>query len=237
MTKQVLVLSCEHGGASVPSPYRCLFDGRAARAALRSHRGSDLGALSLARSLQRSFHVPLHASVVTRLLVDLNRSLGHPQLFSEFTRSLDSAERAALLERHYFPHRNHIESWIEAQVRRGKRVLHVAVHSFAPRIDGRLRKADIGLLYDPSRPGEKALCEAWKNAIQVIDPDLRIRRNYPYLGKSDGLVTHLRKCFGARRYMGVELESNQALLGTDRGVRRAAGSVTRSLRSVISAGS
>jgi len=230
MTTQVLVLSCEHGGAQVPSQYRHLFDGKAARRALTSHRGSDLGALSLARSLQRALQVPLHASVVTRLLVDLNRSVGHPRLFSELSEGLSPIERAALLERHYFPHRNAIESWIDAQVRRGNRVLHIGVHSFAPRIDGEVRKADVGLLYDPSRPAERALCQRWKSALQAVDPELRVRRNYPYLGKSNGLVTHLRNRFGPRQYLGIELEGNQALLASAQGRRRAARSITASLR-------
>lgn len=230
MTVPALVLTCEHGGARVPSQYEHLFDGTAARRVLASHRGSDIGALSLARSLQRALRVPLYASVVTRLLVDLNRSVGHPRLFSEFSKSLDSAQRMALLEKHYFPHRNAVESWIEGQVRRGRRVLHIGVHSFVPRVDGRIRKADVGLLYDPSRPGERAFCHRWKSALETIDPELRVRRNYPYLGRSDGLVTHLRALFGPRHYVGVELEGNQALLERVHVRRRAARAITVSLR-------
>jgi predicted N-formylglutamate amidohydrolase len=172
----------------------------------------------------------LHASTVTRLLVDLNRSVKHPQLFSEFSRRLDPDERAELLRQHYFPHREAIESWIDEHVRRGKQVLHIGVHSFAPRVNGQVRKADLGLLYDPSRRSERQLCGVWKEALCQVAPELRIRRNYPYLGKADGLVTHLRKKFSASCYAGIELEANQALLATPRGRRRAAKSVAESLR-------
>ena len=110
-----VLLTCEHGGAEVPAKYRGLFRSRAAQSALRSHRGSDHGALWLAKTLQRSLRAPLLASTVTRLLVDLNRSLGHPQLFSEFSRPLDPAARVSLLESLYYPHRDRVESWIREQ--------------------------------------------------------------------------------------------------------------------------
>jgi len=230
MTPQVLLLSCEHGGAQVPTKYRHLFEGRSARRALAGHRGSDLGALQVARYLQRSLGVPLHASTVTRLLVDLNRSPNHPRLFSEFSKSLDPDERAALLAQHYFPHRDAVEFWIDHRVRRGKQVLHVGVHSFSPRVNGQVRTADIGLLYDPARPSERELCGVWKKALRDVAPELRVRRNYPYLGKADGLVTHLRERFSESSYAGIELELNQALLETPRGKRSAQRSIAESLR-------
>jgi predicted N-formylglutamate amidohydrolase len=234
MSKRILLLTCElltceHGGARVPPAYVPLFQSYAARVALESHRGSDHGALGLARSLQRSLGAPLVASTVTRLLVDLNRSVGHPQLFSELSKGLGPEERAALLAAYYFPHRDRIESWVETRARRGHCVLHIGVHSFTPRVAGTARRADVGLLYDPSRPGERSFCRDWKAALGSIDPSLRVRRNHPFLGKADGLVTHLRSAFGPRRYLGIELEANQALLATPKGRRRAARSIGMSL--------
>ena len=41
---------------------------------------------------------------------------------------------------------------------RGRRVIHVSAHSFTPGLDGKVRTADVGLLYDPARPGEVRLC-------------------------------------------------------------------------------
>ena len=235
MRSRVLLLSCEHGGVRVPAPYRHLFRSHSAREALGSHRGSDLGALALARSLRRSLGAPLRWSTVTRLLVDLNRSVGHPRVFSEFSRAIGQAEREAVLARYYFPYRMGIESWIEGQVRRGHQVLHLGVHSFASELNGLTRNADIGLLYDPSRRTERVFCQSWQAAFGTVDPSLRVRRNYPYLGKADGLTTHLRALFGPRQYLGIELEANQALLGTAQGRRRAAKSVGESLRITTSA--
>lgn len=233
MRDYALLLSCEHGGARVPQRYQRLFDSQAGRDALRSHRGCDLGALRLARSLERSHRVPLFASTVTRLLVDLNRSLGHPHLFSEFTRDLDPAERRRVLDRHYVPHRTALESWIDGRTRHGHQVLHLGVHSFVPEINARSRTADVGLLYDPSRPSERRFCARWKSALHEIAPTLRVRRNYPYLGKADGLTTHLRRSMGPRRYLGIELEVNQRVLRTAENRRLLARVISDSLRAAL----
>ena len=227
-----MVLSCEHGGARIPAPYRHLFGSSPARRALRSHEGSDLGALSLARSLQRTTGATLHASTVSRLLVDLNRSIGHPRLYSRFSRNLDPEQRQALLERWYFPHRDAMESAVGKQARRGGCVLHVGVHSFAKRVGGKDRNCDVGLLYDPSRSEERALCARWKATLRMLDPDLRVRRNYPYLGKTDGLTTYLRTKFSAREYVGIELEVSQDRLTTPKERRRVAEAIVESLRRV-----
>jgi len=88
-------------------------------------------------------------------------------------------------------------------------VIHISSHSFTPVLDGKARNADIGLLYDPARHGEVALCERWKNALTALAPHLKVRRNYPYAGKGDGLTRHLRRRYSPRVYVGVELEINQ----------------------------
>ncbi len=213
--------------------YQRLFESRAARRALSSHRGSDLGALSLAHALQRSHRVTLHASKVTRLLVDLNRSPGHPELFSEFSRGLDASERTRVLDRYYFPHRDAVASWIEARARRGRQVVHIGVHSFAPRIDGRDRTADVGLLYDPSRLPERVFCSRWKDSLRTIAPRVRVRRNYPYLGKSDGFTTSLRARHGSQHYLGIELEVNQRVLRSVESRRLVTKAVSDSLRAAL----
>ena len=40
-------------------------------------------------------------------------------------------------------------------------------------------------------------------------PNLRVRRNYPYAGWTDGLTTYLRTRFPPQRYVGIEIEINQ----------------------------
>ena len=93
---------------------------------------------------------------------------------------------------------------------RGRRVIHISSHSFTPRLNGEVRTADIGLLYDPARSGEVDACARWKAALRVTAPALRVRRNYPYAGKNDGLTAYLRRRYPASTYVGIELEINQA---------------------------
>ena len=93
-------------------------------------------------------------------------------------------------------------------------MIHVSSHSFTPRLNGQVRTADVGLLYDPARPGEVDICARWKAALRETAPALRIRRNYPYAGKGDGLTSHLRRRFSRRAYVGMELEVNQKIVFT-----------------------
>lgn len=204
------VISCEHGGNLVPDPYRSLFRGYGEL--LDSHRGWDPGALVMANELAAARHAPLVTSTVTRLLVDLNRSIGHRQLFSEATRGAPAHTRAQIVGQHYTPYRDRIERLVVQAVSQGHRVVHISSHSFTPELHGIVRTADVGLLYDPGRSGEAQLCARWKDALAVQDRDLRVRRNYPYAGKGDGLTSHLRRRFGQCDYVGIELEVNQCIV-------------------------
>jgi predicted N-formylglutamate amidohydrolase len=209
-----LLITCEHGGNSIPRPYSALFTGR--DALLDSHRGYDPGALSMARQLADRFRAPLVVATVSRLLVDLNRSVGHRALYSDATRALSPAVHAQILARHYVPYRTEVETIVRRVVGAGRRMVHVSSHSFTPVLDGSVRNADIGLLYDPARPGERALCARWAALLAAAIAPLRVRRNYPYQGRNDGLTLHLRRQFPVASYVGVELEINQKHLNARR---------------------
>jgi len=207
-----LVITCEHGGNRVPAPYARLF--RATRRALQSHRAYDPGALDLARLLARRLRAPLFFSCTTRLLVDLNRSVTHRSLFSRITSQLSSREKQAIISAYYVPLRERAAALVARAIDQGCRVIHLSIHTFAPVLRGRIRNADIGLLYDPSRDRERELATALRAAILETVPwigrhRLRIRRNYPYRGTSDGFTASLRHRFPTNRYAGIELEVNQ----------------------------
>jgi predicted N-formylglutamate amidohydrolase len=69
----------------------------------------------------------------------------------------------------------------------------------------------MGILYDPKRRCETVLAKALQKNVRDSS-GLRIRRNYPYYGYSDGFTTALRKIHSERRYLGLEIEINQAVL-------------------------
>lgn len=200
-----LIITCEHGGNIIPQQYETLF--RGAEAILNSHRGYDPGALDLFSEFLQTADFERFQKV-SRLLVELNRSLHHPQLFSEFTRDLSEADKKDLLKHYYFPYRNEVEAVIANYIQTGEKVVHLSIHTFTPELHGQVRKADIGLLYDPKRHLEKIFCRNLKEQLRGQDPDLRVRLNYPYRGTADGFTTYLRKKFD-RNYAGIEIEVNQ----------------------------
>lgn len=201
-----LLLTCEHGGNIIPPAYETLFRGQ--EEVLKTHRGYDLGALELFKTIKPIADISFY-SETSRLLVELNRSLGHAKLFSEFSSILPEQERKRVLKLHYKPYRDQVEQMVQDFVSAGRRVLHLAVHTFTPELDGEERKADIGLLYDPKRQHEQAFCRHWKAALVKGKKDLVVRFNYPYLGIADGFPTYLRRRFTADEYVGIELEVNQ----------------------------
>ncbi|MFI4874336.1 MAG: N-formylglutamate amidohydrolase, partial [Blastopirellula sp. JB062] len=163
---EAVVLSCEHSGNQVPKKYQRLF--RDAQHDLASHRGWDPGSLQLGQAFQRSTGAPLIAAAVSRLVVELNRSVGHASLFSEYTRNLSSEAKQSLLTEYYLPHRNRVEEAIVEFLDAGKRVIHLSIHTFTPELHGKVRTAEIGLLYDPRRQREKTFCAAWRARLLAL---------------------------------------------------------------------
>jgi predicted N-formylglutamate amidohydrolase len=178
---------------------------------LQTHRGWDPGALPLARRIAASLQVPLHEGSVSRLLVELNRSPGHPRQFSEFTGNLPDEQKQQLIETYYEPHRRAVADHVAQSLRQqsgNTPVIHLSIHTFTPVLDGVPRRADLAWLYDPKRRAEQAWCKRWQDALRDHCPTLQLRCNYPYRGSSDGLTTTLRRQFGPR-YLGIEIEVNQ----------------------------
>lgn len=235
MTRRTqLILSCEHGGNEVPDGFQFALDSPHARQHLNSHRGWDPGALEAARFLAEALGTPLIHSTTTRLLVDLNRSLGHGQLFSRFTTPIASDARQRILEQYYHPYRNQIEQALKAAMQTGARVVHLSVHSFTPIFHGVKRNLDLGLLFDPSRNVEQTLCLAWQRALRTHDARLRVELNQPYLGIDDGLTTAMRQQFDDHDYAGIELEINHRIIRrSEQGRRRMWQTLAQSLTDAI----
>lgn len=230
MTRDTLLLTCEHGGNRIPRAYAARFAG--ASDVLASHRGWDPGALQLARLLARELRRPLHAVTWSRLLVEANRAPTNPRIWSRYTKDLPKAERDTILDTYWRPHREEVERAVAALVKKGPRVVHIAVHSFTPELDGEVRNAEVGLLYDSKHKGEAAFCRRWAECLRRLDPSLRVRLNYPYRGDSDGLTTWLRRRNPHARYAGIEFELNQALIESG-SWKRFQGVVAASLRELF----
>jgi len=199
-----LVLTCEHAGNEIPQDFQALFEPY--QAVLNTHKGLDLGALDVFQSLKplASFH---SYETTSRLLIELNRSLHHKDLFSKISKELDAERKDLLIKTIYKPYRDNVEGKISKYLAEGQQVLHLSIHSFTPIWNGTSRNCDLGILYDPKRKEEKAFAKELKEKV-LKNSDFKVRFNYPYKGSSDGFTTHLRKRF-PNNYLGIELEINQ----------------------------
>ena len=213
-----LMITCEHASNAVPG-----FVVRAFKAAglagipedvLRTHRGYDIGALKAFRKLVRAMRPDFSlAGTFSRLVADLNRSDTNRSFFSDYTRGLpDSAKER--IHAMWLAHRDKVEEFVAGRIKgrdKALSVVHLGIHSFTPVLGNVVRNADVGILYDPAREAECRIADTLIREIKARAPELRIRRNYPYRGTSDGLTTALRQKFG-EAYAGIEIEMNQALL-------------------------
>jgi predicted N-formylglutamate amidohydrolase len=207
MGESVLFLTCEHGGNQIPADLQPLFEG--AGEVLDTHRGLDHGALTLYQLFEKDLKPAFAISSETcRLVVDLNRSLHRRTLFSEWTKPLSRDQKRQILDEHYFPYRQAFIDALKKNIDQNKHVLHLSVHSFTPVLNGVVRQTDIGILYHPGRPWEKAIAALWKASLAKYLPQMRVRFNYPYLGKPDGHVAYHRKMYPDPLYAGIELELN-----------------------------
>lgn len=208
--QQIFLITCEHAVNSIPTAYQALFSDH--QALLNSHRGIDFGALTIAQFLAQSLNIKPICAMASRLLIDCNRSLTHPHCFSEITKALPRSTQQQIIAQYYLPYREAVMGFIQTEVNQQHQVIHLSIHSFTPELHGAIRNVDIGLLYDPKRRQEKIFAQHWKTKLKEQSNHLRIRLNAPYQGTSDGFTTALRKKFPAESYLGIEVESNQALL-------------------------
>ncbi|XMO86300.1 N-formylglutamate amidohydrolase [Algibacter sp. AS12] len=224
-----LILTCEHGGCFIPENFHNYFEN--AQDVLNTHRSYDLGALDLFTALQPLAYFSKF-SKVSRLLIELNRSLHHDKLFSEFSKNLTRPEKNGLIIDYYYVYRHDVESQIKKLVDTNEQVLHISVHSFTPILNTIERRCDIGLLFDSRIKEEKAYCTVLKKEINRLYPDFNVRYNYPYLGKSDGFTTYLRKQF-PENYIGVELELNQKFANNNKVTSNVKQTLYNAIESII----
>ncbi len=199
-----VILSCEHAGNIIPEHYKYLFDQEPE--VLETHKGWDLGAWELAQFLGTHLNAPLYGCHTTRLLIEANRSLDNPQLFSTYSSELSSPEKERLIETIYHSYRNQVKEFINTAA---KPVLHLSIHTFTPIWNGVERPVDIGILFDPEKELEKKFSTLLKSALEIHLPNKKIKLNEPYRGTDDGFTTELRKQFPSSHYAGIELEVNQ----------------------------
>ena len=205
-TREILILTCEHASNKLPAAFKSAVPAEV----LKTHRAYDIGAIQVFRKLVK-FAKPEFFSEgkFSRLFVDLNRTITNKSAFSDYLRNNAKAKVQATA--YWTEYRTAIEKFVESALKpktQAATIVHLGIHSFTPELNGKVRNTDIGILYDPNRPQERAYANVIKAEIKRLYPAMKVRFNYPYKGTTDGLTTTLRKKFG-QRYVGIEIEINQ----------------------------
>lgn len=227
-----LMLTCEHASNRLPASFKKAIPADV----LKTHRAYDIGACSVFRKLVKFAKPEFYSEgKFSRLFVDLNRTLTNKSAFSEYYEALEARDKSAAKKAkaqataYWQEYRAAIEKFVASSLpalsnvevsspkrtaskTRGAKpapeIVHLGIHSFTPVLSGKVRNTDIGILYDPTRPQERAYANVIKAEIKRLYPTMKVRFNYPYKGSSDGLTTTLRKKIGPR-YVGIEIEINQ----------------------------
>jgi len=212
MNKPIIIITAEHAGNHVPAKFEGLFKGH--EEVLQSHRGWDPGSMEVAKSMAENLGAQFHHQKLSRLIIEMNRSLHSNQLFSEFTGGLSNDEKQTLITDYYAQYRDQVEHKITDQIHSGNTVIHLSIHSFTPVFEGVERKVDVGLLCDASITNELQFCFAYKVKLQSELEQMTININDPYDGAADGFTTYLRTKFSSNDYLGIEVEINQKFINT-----------------------
>jgi predicted N-formylglutamate amidohydrolase len=213
-----LMLTCEHASNKLPAAFKKAVPAEV----LKTHRAYDIGAVQVFRKLVKFAKPEFYCEgKFSRLFVDLNRTITNKSAFSDYHKQLEARDTAfaakvkAQASAYWTEYREAIEKFVDSALKPKTRaarsepeIVHLGIHSFTPVLNGKVRNADIGILYDPTRPQERAYANVIKAEIKRLYPAMKVRFNYPYKGTSDGLTTTLRKKFG-QRYVGIEIEINQ----------------------------
>jgi predicted N-formylglutamate amidohydrolase len=209
MKKTLLVLTCEHASQHIPQTFQAqLPDLQTVHPFELYDPYAEQLTLSIANTLKCDYQL----GHISRYVIDLNKNHQQDHCFSSWSLNhLNSEQRLSLLNDEYFQYRQTCHRMIQTHIDKGFQVMHVSVHTFNPKEKGVTHNAAIGILYDPTRHGEKEVARIW-NELFLKRTDFRVRLNYPRSGRFDNITSHMRKQFEQSDYIGLELECNSSLL-------------------------
>ncbi len=201
-----LVITCEHGGATLPAPWVW------PEADLRlvgTHWSTDLGAADLSRELAAFLDATAVISHFTRLLIDPNRDLDSPTLFRAeaeglpvwLNASVDPEDRDERIRRFYGPY----HEAVGRIVRDTPNAPVLSLHSFTPLYEGQPRTVEIGVLFDHQEEVAERMAAVFAAA------GYRTALNEPWSGKA-GLMYCASTHALANDRPAIEMELRQDLL-------------------------
>jgi predicted N-formylglutamate amidohydrolase len=221
--REGLVLTCEHASCRVPVEYDDL---GLEPDELADHIAWDIGAGDLTRALAARFDAPAVLAGVSRLVIDCNRDLADADLIVAESHGiripgngdLDDTDRGARIRGFYDPYHEAIDATLSTR----PAAWLVSLHSFTPRLQGRERRFDVGVLFDDHADDARRAGEC------LAEEGLIVRYNQPY-SAFDGLIFSARTHGHRHGVRYVELEINNKLLRSAAGTGHVATAVGRAL--------
>ena len=195
----------------MPPRYRPTF--RGLQRDLQTHLGYDFGALRMARDLAAAFKAPLVASTVTRLVVDLNRSIGHPRLYGTPVARPAAPRTRRILVEHYLPYRDRRRTADRRERSLADDACFMSpLTASLPALNGKRSARPMSVSCTipraPARsasppPGRPPSTHASPGSAFAATIRTRARRRFHAV---------LRTRFRPRAYVGIEIEVNQAIV-------------------------
>jgi predicted N-formylglutamate amidohydrolase len=147
------LLVCDHAGRHVP---RTLGDLGVPPADWDRHIAWDIGAGALTGQLGQTLDATSIEQVYSRLVIDCNRTPGHPTSIAPSSdgtsvpgnQDLGEAERAARVVEIFEPYHDAISAEVQRRLALGCKLALVAVHSFTPVMAGIARPWQAAVLYN-----------------------------------------------------------------------------------------
>ncbi|WP_422862816.1 N-formylglutamate amidohydrolase [Endosaccharibacter trunci] len=228
------LLVVDHAGRAVPQALDRL---GLPDSEFERHIAWDIGVRGVSETLAVSLDATTIAQRFSRLVIDCNRTPGHPTSIApvsdhtpiERNRVASAEERDARRDLIFTPYQDAIAAEIARRQAAGQDTVLVAVHSFTPRMNGFDRPWHFGVLFNHERRLGQALLR-----LAEAEGDLVVGENEPYaLSDVDDYTVPVQ---GERRgLLCVELEIRQDLIADEAGQRAWADRLSRLLPAALAA--
>jgi len=217
-----VLLLCDHATNAIPPGFGGLGMNPAE---LDAHVAYDPGAAALTEAVAARLDAAQVHGGYSRLLIDVNREpragdsivVENDGIRVPANAGLPDADRAARVRNIYEPYHAAIDGVLDTRLRTQGTQLVVAVHSFAPRVQGGDRPWDIGLIFNDDR---RLTRELLGNVVDAAArPRLTVGLNEPY-SPDDGVYHTLARHGEARGLPCAMVEVRNDHLATAEGRAR-----------------
>ena len=216
LANEAILLVCDHASCRFP---KSLGDMGLDPFARRCHLAVDIGAGPLTEKLADSLGVTAVLAQYSRLVMDCNRQLMDPSAFLQFgdgilvpgNRNLHPSDKELRAKTLYWPYHDAVDKQVQRLRAAGPLPAFIAIHSFAPVMNGESRPWEMGVLWDTDTRIRDIFLEDFTAAGYCVGD------NQPYSGKApqDFTIDHHAEEIGLP-HIGIEIR--QDLIDDEGGV-------------------